>query len=358
MIAILMCEGQELLQRMSGITILNKDVMKALTVYRIQKDDSIFLMAFSCYGKVNIGMALGILTYAYKADAILGAGNCASLHQQNININDMAISTRSLQYDVNYCGLGFRENQIPGLKNASYETNQMLREVAFKCLEKRGYIGHSGMFISADQFVANNYLLRKIKCKYEAGFLDNECGAMGSGAEILGIPFVGIKGVSNYANDQASMDYNMNHEMANEMSMLVAMDVAVEMKSCCTSGCKWDWHQYTELTKDQCLESMKDSDYARLGVIDGDQPYIVPMCFRNIENGEILMESMSLGKKIQCLENNMKVAVEFESKCDQCLMSILVEGTAKLVQPEDVNREDKFIIITMDRVTGRAFARS
>jgi general stress protein 26 len=82
------------------------------------------------------------------------------------------------------------------------------------------------------------------------------------------------------------------------------------------------------------------------------------MCYRNIENGEILMESSPDGRKVLCLENNAKVAVEFETKSEQCLMSILVEGTAKLVEPDDLDRASKFIVISINTVTGRSFARS
>jgi nitroimidazol reductase NimA-like FMN-containing flavoprotein (pyridoxamine 5'-phosphate oxidase superfamily) len=52
----------------------------------------------------------------------------------------------------------------------------------------------------------------------------------------------------------------------------------------------------------------------RLAMVDGDKPYIVPLCF-GYENRTLYFHTGMKGKKVDVLENNPHVCFEFDEGC-------------------------------------------
>ena len=52
----------------------------------------------------------------------------------------------------------------------------------------------------------------------------------------------------------------------------------------------------------------------RLAMVDGDRPYMVPLCF-GYENGMLYFHSGHKGKKIELLKKNPNVCFEFDEDC-------------------------------------------
>lgn len=125
--------------------------------------------------------------------------------------------------------IGYGSNQVPGLEKAYYYANKKLIDIATKYADLEGYEYKIGNFVSLDSFVANGYLASKLSLRYDAQYLDNECGDIGEIAILTDIPYVCIKGISNYANDCAMSDYKEYMEDANEKAFNIVFDMLEEV---------------------------------------------------------------------------------------------------------------------------------
>lgn len=67
-----------------------------------------------------------------------------------------------------------------------------------------------------------------------------------------------------------------------------------------------------EITDQTEIESLiKHSQVCRLAMVDGDVPYLVPLCF-GYRDGVLYFHSASQGKKIDILRQNNSVCFEFD----------------------------------------------
>ena len=74
---------------------------------------------------------------------------------------------------------------------------------------------------------------------------------------------------------------------------------------------------------DRIIEILRKCDTCRIGMIDQDRPYVVPMSFGFTNNNnvfEVYFHGACEGKKIDILKENPSVCLEFDCACE------LVEG--------------------------------
>lgn len=68
-----------------------------------------------------------------------------------------------------------------------------------------------------------------------------------------------------------------------------------------------------EITDISVMESIiRDSSVCRMGLCDGDRPYVVPMNF-GYRDGKVYMHSALEGKKLDIIRKNPDVCLEFET---------------------------------------------
>ena len=99
-----------------------------------------------------------------------------------------------------------------------------------------------------------------------------------------------------------------------------------------------------EITDQSEIESIiKQSQVCRLAMVDGDTPYLVPLCF-GYRDGVLYFHSAKEGKKIDILKQNNSVCFEFEevsglstgkTACDWGINYRSVIGFGKAVILED-----------------------
>lgn len=188
------------------------------------------------YGKANIGSCFGYVCANCPINTLICVGNCGALrnYSNNINLNNIAISTSSSQFDVDFSDIGYPSPLIPGLNIANYSSNDNLIKLAQISSHLRNIDYDDGLFASGDQFVASDTLSRSIAETYNAQFVDNESGVLGELCCINRISFVSVKGISNYAEDNASEEYHNNKKRSN----CLASEVVSTMLNLITkSGC-------------------------------------------------------------------------------------------------------------------------
>ncbi len=119
---------------------------------------------------------------------------------------------------------------------------------------------------------------------------------------------------------------------------------------------------------DKIIEILDKSKVAHIGLVDGDEPYVVPMNYGYImENGRltVYLHGAKRGRKIDVIEANPKVF--FEAECDiqpfegevACKYGIAYEsimgrGIAEIV--EDVEEKKLALSLLMKTQTGKDFS--
>jgi nitroimidazol reductase NimA-like FMN-containing flavoprotein (pyridoxamine 5'-phosphate oxidase superfamily) len=93
----------------------------------------------------------------------------------------------------------------------------------------------------------------------------------------------------------------------------------------------------------------------RLGLCEGDQPYVVPVCF-GYEAGRIYIHSYPSGKKMEIIRKNPRVCIEIdsgiepvpaESPCGRGMKyrSVIAFGTCRILSGKDEKKNALKVIL-------------
>jgi uncharacterized protein len=108
---------------------------------------------------------------------------------------------------------------------------------------------------------------------------------------------------------------------------------------------------------------IKNSNVCRLAMVDGDRPYLVPLCFGYQDNA-LYFHGASEGRKIDLLRENPNVCfeldliteiVEAESACKWSIKYQSVVGFGRAFLLESADEKIKGLNIIMSQYSGRTF---
>lgn len=113
-----------------------------------------------------------------------------------------------------------------------------------------------------------------------------------------------------------------------------------------------------ELTVKADLEEiLRKAFVCHLGLVDGDQPYVVPVNFA-YEDGHIYLHGAAEGRKLDLIRKNNKVCFEMELFSSEIIkndgqpcnwgtafQSVIGTGTAKIVEDQEEKIKDLNIIV-------------
>jgi len=111
-----------------------------------------------------------------------------------------------------------------------------------------------------------------------------------------------------------------------------------------------------EITDIQEIESViQKTEICHVAMVDGDRPYVVPMCF-GYDAGALFLHSAKAGRKIDILKKNANVCVEFDT--DDVLVknekacrfsmrysSVMAFGRARFIDDPAIKRHAMDIIM-------------
>lgn len=119
--------------------------------------------------------------------------------------------------------------------------------------------------------------------------------------------------------------------------------------------------------RDEILHILDESKIVHLGLVDEDEPYIVPMNYGyTMDDGmTIYLHSATKGYKLDLIRKNPKVFVEMVCDCaliegkmacqyGMAYRSLMAKGTAEII--EDVEEKKRALSILMKTQTGKEFA--
>lgn len=225
MIGILAYSYSDVATIMENATILNQKKIGDVTYYLVNINGNQVYVILVGAGKVNVASGLMYALVKLCIKKVIVVGNAASLNEEEYPIGSVAIATGSLEWDVNYINLGYPANVVPGNTVSIYPTDSTLFKEAVDASNGLGYQTFSGLFASGDTFVASTAQADQIETATGADFLDVETGVVGQIAFEYNIPYISVKGISNYATDTALADYNANKETANNLANRVVLNM-------------------------------------------------------------------------------------------------------------------------------------
>ncbi len=119
-----------------------------------------------------------------------------------------------------------------------------------------------------------------------------------------------------------------------------------------------------EITDESAMEAIIHASLVcRLALSDGNQPYIVPLCF-GYQNRTLYFHSALEGKKIDILKKNNRICFEFdvnseiikaEKACKWGMKYQSVIGFGKAVLVENIAEKKKALNIIMNHYSDRDF---
>ena len=160
-------------------------------------------------GKVNAALGTQRMINEFHPDIIISSG-CAGGNGDNINIQDVIVSTEVTYHDV-YCGTAIDNStiygQVQGLP-ARYPADPYLLERAISCWplaisqmpNAKSHMSqlHSGLIVTGDWFVDSKEKMRSIIEKFpEAKAVDMESCAIAQTCYINKIPFISFRVISD-----------------------------------------------------------------------------------------------------------------------------------------------------------------
>lgn len=225
MILVMASDFDNLEDDLSGFLRTGKEYANETVIYMTCVNNQPVIFANGGETKVNLSRSLANIKTIYPVTSVIGIGNGASLNQEKGNVGDIFLCESSLQYDVNFMPLGHAQGVVPELSKAIFNSSSELTDTAKTACNIKGLDCMCGKAISADRFVAFTIDSKQLKDEFNADFIDTESGTLGELAYICKIPFAIIKGISNFADDNAVIDYREYKNKANLNSLNVTLNV-------------------------------------------------------------------------------------------------------------------------------------
>ena len=195
-----------------------KIIHHQLIFYELKLNGKKIILVQAGEGKVNFASAMGMMIEKYPITAIIGFGNCGYIGKQKRNIGEIAISDTVFQYDVDFQANHYRLFEIPGTNLVLYPCDTRLKQFALmacKYLNDKAYVG---VFGTADRFINSQIISEHLSQRYRIEFIDAQSAVLGQLAHLHHIPFISIKSICHYGDDQAFETFKQSFQKANQKS--------------------------------------------------------------------------------------------------------------------------------------------
>lgn len=149
------------------------------------------VVALQCgIGKVNAAVGTMVMVYNFSPDMIINTG-VAGGADKSVNVMDVVVGEKVAYYDV-WCGPECKIGVVQGMPDYFMGSRDMLSKLPESDSIKLGLIA------SGDQFIESIEKVTKIKENYpEALAVDMESGAIAHVCELMKIPFLSLRVISD-----------------------------------------------------------------------------------------------------------------------------------------------------------------
>lgn len=189
-------------------------------LYATRREDTLALV--SGVGKVSAAAGLSYLLSHYKVTRLIGIGVAGGI-AEDLRIGDIVICRGAVQHDMDLTAFGYELGMVPGVRIKEFKADRALVAKAVAAAQEvnLGVQIRPGLALSGDKFIARDEGA-KLRQLYRGDCVDMETAAWAHVAHLFGVPWVGIRSISDQADGEAPANFKAFLSQAVEnMSHLV-----------------------------------------------------------------------------------------------------------------------------------------
>ena len=164
------------------------------------------VIAYSKIGKVNAALTASAMIEKFGASKLLFTGVAGALNP-NLKIGDMLYATSLVQHDVDITAFGHPHGYVPET-SIFIKSDDALNALASSIAAEKGIELKGGIIATGDQFICDNANKEWLKATFKADAAEMEGASVALVCESLGVPFVGLRAISDEAGGSAEFDFD------------------------------------------------------------------------------------------------------------------------------------------------------
>lgn len=180
-------------------------------------------------GKVNAAIGATLMIEAFDVEEIIFTGVAGGINEE-LDLGDVVISRDLIQHDFDTSAFGDKLGMIPRMDNSIFKADDELIELAVNAGKKLKGKVIVGRVLSGDQFIASPEKIAFLKKEFNGDCTEMEGAAVGHVCQVLDIPFVVIRTMSDKANSDAHTDYATFMRIAADNSVTLVNEMLSNMK--------------------------------------------------------------------------------------------------------------------------------
>ena len=209
-IGIIGAMDEEIVELKNSMTDINEIQINNLKFYEGKLCSKNIVLVESGIGKVNAAISTTLLISQFKVEKIIFTGVAGAVNPK-IKVTDIVIGTDLVESDMDVtAGGNYKLGEIPRMKSSNFKADPYLfnlaESVAIKLFGSDKV--HKGRIISRDEFVASSEKVNKLREIFSAECVEMEGAAVAHVCEVMNIPFIVIRSISDKADDEAGMSFD------------------------------------------------------------------------------------------------------------------------------------------------------
>lgn len=173
-------------------------------------------------GKVNAAICTQILIDDFNVNIVINTGVAGRVNEK-LNPGDVVISKDLVQHDVDGTCIDYKPGQIPRMDDYYFKADTKLIDTALKATKDiTEFDVYIGRIATGDQVIADSKKLKWLKETFDALAVEMEGAAIAHACYINSVPFVVIRSISDFADENHVADYDKYIDIAikNSISIL------------------------------------------------------------------------------------------------------------------------------------------
>ena len=211
------------------MTDIEEEKIGTLTFYTGVMHDKDIVLLETGIGKVNAAIGATLMIEAFDVEEIIFTGVAGGVNEE-LDLGDVVISRDLIQHDFDTSAFGDKLGMIPRMDNPIFKADDELIELAVNAGKKIKGKVIVGRVLSGDQFIASPEKIAFLKKEFNGDCTEMEGAAVGHVCQVLDIPFVVIRTMSDKANSDAHTDYATFMRIAADNSVTLVNEMLSNMK--------------------------------------------------------------------------------------------------------------------------------
>ena len=177
-------------------------------------------------GKVNAARTTQIMIDNFKIDKLVNVGSAGAINE-DLNVKDVVIADKLVQYDFDISGLGYEKGEICNIGKYIYCDKTLVEECkkAIENIENESYKVAIGTIATADSFCDKPEIAKMVRKEFNAECVEMEGAAVAQVCYLDKIPFLVIRGISDTPNGNNKIDFRKYLEVASKQSAKILQNL-------------------------------------------------------------------------------------------------------------------------------------